>query len=94
VDESGRNWSIAMVNRHPEIEVSCTVRMKDLLLDGRYRATILAGSTPDAFNDIENPNRVAPVKTKLTFARGVVSLLPHSLTIVKIPLGCTATQAK
>ena len=86
VNESGTTWSIALVNRHPSKAVACTVKMNDALLDGRYEATILAGDSPDAFNDVEHPDRVVPEKTKLTFTKGVVELPPHSLTIVRVPL--------
>jgi len=84
VDESGNTWSIALVNRHPSQIVACTVKMKDALLEGTYEATILAGESPAAFNDVEHPNSVRPEKTRLTFAKGVVKLAPHSLTIVRI----------
>jgi len=60
--------------------------MKDQILDGKYAATILAGDSSDAFNDIEHPNRVTPQKMTLTFTKGVVNLPPHSLTIVKVTL--------
>ena len=85
VDESGSTWSIALVNRHPAKHVACTVKMNDTPLAGRYDATILAGDSPDAFNDVEHPNRVVPEKTQLTFKEGVVNLPPHSLTIVRVP---------
>lgn len=86
VDESGRQWTIALVNRHPQKSVACTLKMKDLLLGGQYSALVLSGDSPDAFNDIENPDRVAPQKTTLTFTKGEVSLPPHSLTLVKVPV--------
>jgi len=82
VDESGKNWSIALVNRHPSNTIACTVKMKDALLDGRYDATILAGDSPDAYNDVAHPDRVVPEKTQLTFKNGTVDLPPHSLTIL------------
>jgi len=84
VDESGKHWAIALVNRHPDKEVACTVKMKDRLLDGDYAAIVLAGDSPEAFNDIEHPDRVAPQQTKLAFTKGVVHLPPHSLVIVKV----------
>jgi len=84
MDASGGAWSIALVNRHPSKHVACTVKMKDRLLEGRHDATILAGDSPDAFNDIEHPDRVVPRTTQLTFEKGVVSLPPHSLTIVRV----------
>lgn len=82
-DAAGRNWAIALVNRHPDKDAACTVRLKDRLLDGRYEATVLAGDSAEAYNDIEHPDRVVPVKTTVRFEKGVVILPPHSLTIVR-----------
>jgi len=84
VDESGESWSIVLVNRHPSEDVPCTVNMKGALLEGMHDATILAGDSPDAYNDIEHPNRVVPEKTQLAFNKGTVALPPHSLTVIKI----------
>ena len=84
VDESGKVWSISLVNRHPSKNVDCTIKMKDTSLDGRYEAVIMAGDSPEAFNDVEHPNRVVPQKTLLIFKKGIVSLPAHSLMIVKI----------
>jgi alpha-L-arabinofuranosidase len=86
VDEAGRGWAIALVNRHPHKELTCTLKLKDGPLEGDYPATILAGDSPDAFNGIEHPDRVQPQKMTLTFTKGVVNLPPHSLTIVKVQL--------
>ena len=83
VNESGKSWSIALVNRHPSESVECTVRMGDKPLNGTYKATILAGDSPDSYNDIEHPDRVAPKEMELTFTQGVANLPPHSLTILK-----------
>jgi len=84
VDESGRQWAIVLVNRHPSDSVVCTLKMGEMPLDGTYKATVLTGDSPDAYNDIEHPNRVAPKEVKLTFNNGVVSLTPHSLAIVHV----------
>jgi alpha-N-arabinofuranosidase len=86
VNESGKRWALALVNRHPEKAVVCTIKMKNRPLQGSYQAIVLAGDSPDSYNDIENPNRVVPKKTKLTFTKGSVNLPPHSLTIVKVTL--------
>ncbi len=86
VDDAGKRWAIALVNRHPEQELTCTVKIKDRSLEGDYPATILAGDSPEAFNDISHPDRVSPLKMILTFTNGVVNLQPHSLTIVKVQL--------
>ncbi len=85
-NEAGTSWSIALVNRHPSQTVDCTVKLKDVPVDGTFDATILAGDSPDAFNDIEDPDRVAPEKKRLTFQGGVVELPPHSLAIVDVPV--------
>ena len=84
VDESGGRWAIAMVNRHPSEAVACTVRLGDKLLEGRFDATVLAGDSPDAFNDVERPNRVAPEEVELAARAGVIKLAPHSLTILRL----------
>jgi len=86
-NESGKSWSIAVVNRHPLQDVACKVKMKDVLLEGTYEATILAGDSPEAYNDIDHPERVVPEKRQLVFRDGVVNLPPHSLTIVKVSVG-------
>lgn len=85
-DKSSKLWSIALVNRHPSESVTCTLMMKETLLNGRYKATILTGETPDAYNDIEHPDRVIPQEVELTFQNGVTSLPPHSLVIVAIAI--------
>ncbi|MGB2936952.1 MAG: alpha-L-arabinofuranosidase C-terminal domain-containing protein, partial [Phycisphaerae bacterium] len=83
-EASGKRWAIALVNRHPSETVACTVKLGDRSLDGTFDATILAGDSPEAFNDVERPNRVVPEKTKLKLKGGVVNLPPHSLTILRI----------
>jgi alpha-N-arabinofuranosidase len=82
VDEPGERWAIALVNRHPSKSVACTVKMNAVPLSGDYEAMLLAGDSPNAFNDIQHPDRVSPERTRLTFRKGVVSLPPHSLTMV------------
>ena len=86
VDESGTQWAISLVNRHPWLNVACTVRIGDLPLEGTYKATILTGESPDSYNDIEHPERVTPKKIKRTVKRGTVTLPPHSLMIVHVPV--------
>jgi alpha-N-arabinofuranosidase len=82
VDESDRNWAIALVNRHPSESVACELSMEGVPLDGTFGATRLTADSPDAYNDIDVPNRVAPEKVDLIFTKGATSLPPHSLTIV------------
>ncbi len=84
VDKTGKNWAIALVNRHPSESMTCKLRMGDKLLSGTYTASMLTGDSPDSFNDIEHPERVAPRKIELTFKKGIANLQPHSLTIVHL----------
>jgi alpha-L-arabinofuranosidase len=84
VNDSGKHWAIALVNRHPEKPVACTIKMKDRPLQGSYQALVLTGDSPDAYNDIQNPNRVVPQRIRLSFANGIGDLPPHSLTIIKV----------
>jgi len=86
VDAAGRNYAIALIHRHPSAAIRCTLRIGDTLPDGQYPATVLAGDSPDAYNDIAHPGRVTPEKTTLTLTAGRVTLSPHSLTILKIAL--------
>ena len=84
VDEAGEKWSLAIVNRHPSDAVACTIKMGEALLDGPCKATILSGHSPDAYNDIENPDRVVPKEVELTFKNGIVELPPHSLIMIQL----------
>ncbi|HRY51316.1 MAG TPA: alpha-L-arabinofuranosidase C-terminal domain-containing protein [Candidatus Paceibacterota bacterium] len=83
VDKTGKTWAIALVNRHPSKEVDCTVKMENVPLQGTHAAIVLSGDSPEAYNDVEHPNRVAPKRTRITFNQGVARLAPHSLTLVK-----------
>lgn len=83
VNTSGQRWAMALVNRDPTHAITCTVNLDHRPLEGRFRAAQLAGDSAEAFNDIDQPNRVAPRQLKLSFANGVATLPPHSLTIVK-----------
>ncbi|MCP4645720.1 MAG: alpha-N-arabinofuranosidase [bacterium] len=87
VNDAGTIWTLALVNRHPSSSVDCTVNLKDTPLSGTFAATVLEGDSPDAFNDIEHPDRVTPEDRQVTFRDGVTALPPHSLTIVDVPGG-------
>ena len=59
-DAAGRKWRIVLVNRHPSESLRCTVKLGSKTLDGTYRATVLAGDAPEAYNDVDRPQRVVP----------------------------------
>ena len=86
VDETGERWAVALMNRHPSEAARCTIELGPRPIDGTYQATLLTGDSPDAFNDIEHPRRVVPRAVELVFEDGTVSLPPHSLVIVEIPM--------
>lgn len=85
VDQSGRRWSVSLINRDPSESVACTLKISQTPLNGKYKATLLTADSTDSYNDPENPARVAPREVELTFMNGVVELPPHSLLIVSIP---------
>ena len=84
VDESGHTWSIALVNRDPDQPLTCRILFGDRPLDGSFDALVLTADSADAFNDIEHPDRVVPKPVTLEARQGLVSLPPHSLTLVKV----------
>ena len=84
VDDSGERWAIALINRHPSERVACTVELGGAALEGAHDASLLTADSPDAYNDIDAPDRVAPEQVELMFEDGVTMLPPHSLTIVKV----------
>lgn len=86
-NEHGDFWRVALVNRHPSSAIGCTVALGDRLLSGSVAATVLAGDSPDAYNDIEHPDRVAPVDMMVPMRDGAISLPPHSLAVVYLPAG-------
>lgn len=84
VDKSGKQWSIALINRHPSKVVSCTLDLKGMPLDGTFKATVLTGDSPDSYNDIKRPDRVVPQDVELIINKSITDLPPHSLTILAV----------
>jgi len=84
-DAAGRTWRIAMVNRHPSEPLRCCLKLGSKMPDGKYRATLLAGDSPDAYNDVDRPGRIVPQITDLPLIDGRITLPPHSLTILEVP---------
>jgi alpha-N-arabinofuranosidase len=84
IDASGKRHAFALINRHPQSPVACTLHIGNLMLDGLHPATILHADSADAFNDIAHPERVAPRQAELRFQNNTTTLPPHSLTIVRL----------
>lgn len=83
-DDDRKCWGIVVVNRDPEQETTCRVSLGDSRLSGRHAALVLSGPGPDAYNDVDCPDRVAPVQADLRFEDGQASFPPHSVTIVRV----------
>ena len=46
--------------------------------------TVLAGDSPDAYNEVARPNRVTPQMVDLALTSGHLALPPHSVTILEV----------
>jgi len=82
-DEAMQKWSLVLLNRHPDTQLSCKVVVGGNALVGRHKVTVLDGDSPDAYNDIECPDRVAPLETEVICNNGEVDLSPHSVTVIR-----------
>jgi alpha-L-arabinofuranosidase len=83
-NSSRSEWRLVLINRDPEQALTCKVVLPGQPLEGRFSATILCGDSPDAYNDIDRPDRVTPEKSFLMFDQGTTTLPPHSVTIVEV----------
>lgn len=82
--DDNTSYAIALINRHPTDELSCRIDLKGLEVSGTFGATVLAGDDAEAYNDIENPDRVVPKEVELTLNNGLAVLPSHSLTILRV----------
>ena len=83
-DDAQKHWRIALINRHPELAATVTVKIDRQAVSGTFSATVLSSDHHDAFNDIEQPDRVTPESVSLRFVDGKIALPPHSLSIVSV----------
>ena len=83
-DEAGKTYSLALSNRHPTAAATCTVRMNGKVLEGAFDAVLLTADSPEAFNDVDSPDRVKPVKQSVKFSDGKAKVPPHSLLIFSL----------
>ncbi|MBR4172722.1 MAG: alpha-N-arabinofuranosidase [Kiritimatiellae bacterium] len=85
VSDDGKRHVLAVVNKHPSQEIALDV--SSFLMAATpdaLRATVLAGDSPDAYNDIGNENRVVPKQVSLPVSNGKVKLPPHSLSCIRL----------
>jgi alpha-N-arabinofuranosidase len=78
-DADGDRVVAVLLNRHPSEAVACEVPG-----EGEVEATVLQGDSPDAYNDVDAPDRVVPERLRLD-ASGGLRLPPHSVTVVELP---------
>jgi alpha-N-arabinofuranosidase len=81
-NDAQTNWSIAIVNRHPERPASIELGFGPEQVNGTLSASVLAGDGPNAFNDIDQPDRVVPLSAELEVKAGRVTVPAHSVTVL------------
>jgi len=83
-DAPMQQWRLALVNRHPAQEIACRLIWNGRPLNGRFFATVLAGDSADAYNDVQQPDRVTPAETTFDCVEGILRLPAHSISIVRV----------
>jgi alpha-N-arabinofuranosidase len=76
-----KNYSVVLINKHPEKEIDFTVNIDGIpdVVD----AIVLAGDSPDAYNDVDAPHRVVLEMLQMNVENGNVKLSPHSINIIR-----------
>ena len=79
-------FAIAAVNKHPDSAVAFAPDFSALTgsTPKQVKAVVLSGSSPDDFNDVGNENRVVPTEKTLKVDKGMITLPPHSVVIIKL----------
>lgn len=85
-DDAASTITLVLINRDPDAERECDVRIAGHALDGDITATILDGSGKDAYNDVDRPDAVTPRQGAVPFRFGRAVLPPHSVTVCEIDL--------
>ena len=83
-----KRFVLAAVNKDPSKDVQLQLDFVSLVgcVPTQVEATILSGSSPDDYNDVGAENRVVPQKTTVEVKNGKVTIAPHSLTFIVIPM--------
>jgi alpha-L-arabinofuranosidase len=71
-----------LVNKDAQKEVDCKLGMGKI--DGIVEAIILSGYSPDAYNDIDKPDRVVHHSKQINIKNGKVTVPAPSLVILTI----------
>ena len=95
-DEKRTRFAIAAVNKDPARAQSLRIDFASLGMaaaPASVEAEILAGDSPDAYNDIGAENRVVPVKATLQVVDGAVELPPHSVCVISVRADTASAKA-
>lgn len=77
-----KKLTYAIVNKDPEKEADCYLGSDEI--NQVVDAVILSGDSPDAYNDIDNPDRVIPEAAQLRVKAGKVLIPAHSLIFLSV----------
>jgi len=83
-DDNKKKFVAALINRHPTDSMECEILVGQTPLAKPLSASRLRSDNTDAFNSIDQPNRVVPERLKLPCINGKVILPAHSITICEI----------
>jgi alpha-L-arabinofuranosidase len=76
--------TLVLVNKDPGKEADCDLGID--IIGGFVKAWVLSGDSPDAYNDIDTPDRVIPQSQQLNADHGHIIIPAHSLAIITVPL--------
>jgi len=82
--------TIVLVNKSADQTVPVRVRIAGRPVTGEHDATILAGASPDSYNDVEHPDAVTPTHCQQRFDDGITIVPPHSVTVCRIAAASSA----
>lgn len=85
VSRDAQGTTVTLVNRDPAASAPCRIVLDGQVLTGDWPATILDGTSPDAFNSIDAPAAVAPRTARLKDQAGTYAIPPHALCMLQIP---------
>jgi alpha-L-arabinofuranosidase len=78
-------WKVLLINRHPSETANCLIKIDEKgPISGEHPAVILTADSPEAYNSIENPERVKPKKITAHFQDGATRVPPHSMVIITL----------
>lgn len=76
--------ALLVTNRHPDLPVAMTLRVDGQNPSGEFALTSLDGDSPDAFNSVDQPDRVVPRATRVRIVDGRLELPPHSIVALEL----------